>query len=68
MTLDLIETFKTSIYNPKTHPKHEHSYHCCHLFSICSKNHIFQKLEVQKIQRLMMTFMALFIYVEGRTA
>ena len=41
MTLNLIDTFKTSIYGPKHPPKRKYIFKFS-TFSKCSKNHVFQ--------------------------
>ena len=71
MTLNVIETFKTSIYNPK-HTNNTKIHYQNYKNSNFPKNTIFQKKkrkeEGQTNQRFMRTFIALFIYVEGHTA
>ena len=68
MTLNLIETFKTSIYSPKNTKKRENT------FKLFNKRNIFQNTTFSnslnsKNQRCMLIVMALIIvYVEGHTA
>ena len=73
MTQNLIETFKTSIYNPK-HTKYMQIRGIIY-FSKFSKLHIPPKISSSKSvfyeenQRFMLNFIALFLfYVEGHTA
>ena len=64
MTLNLIETLKPSIYNPKdTNNTKIHL-----IFFNIFKNQYFPKIQVKKKSAFYDDFIALFIYVEGHTA
>ena len=67
MSLNHIETLKTSIYNPK-HTKNTKT-HFNFFQNTKFRNHYSSKKEVQTNQSFMLICMALFIsYVEGHTA
>ena len=65
MILNLIETLKTSTYNPKRTPKHENTFS---KFQNVQKYIFFTKKQIQRNKRFMVIFIALLIYVEGHTA